>query len=176
MRRQNNDIPHLARQTEQADGYYGNDASMDMVEASGLRQKPKAVAAIYRLREFVLSKSRGGRDLIGLFYGYNRHVRDLFIHYPKLLVKSGVFIAAALPVIEALNDGEGDKVIITEKVLAPSLEFFNALAAADEASGSTGLASEIRAKLQQLSPETLNGVTAAAALARLDFSWGPPTR
>lgn len=138
--------------------------------ATEVAQIANRVAALRTLREFrrsVLSTTAEGRTIAALYSRHTGRVAYLFMRDGDLLQKGAAFVAAALPVARSMVDGAGEATALTEQTLTPSIEFANALIAADDRHAGGPLSADVRQVLRLLSPETLEGVSAAQALRRM---------
>lgn len=145
----------------------GECAATAATEVAQIASRIAALRTLRELRRTVLSTTPEGREIAALYSRHTGRVAYLFTRDEDLLRRGATFVAAVLPVARALVDGAGEQTPLTRQTLAPSIEFANALMEADDRHGGGRLSADVRRVLRQLSPETLEGVSAAHALRRM---------
>jgi hypothetical protein len=111
--------------------------------------------ALYALRDEVLAATVRGQHYIDLFDAHNTEILAWLMHGEGLYDFGAPAFLAWMPAFEALVNGRGATVVITEQQIADVEEFFARLSTF----ASPGLAQVIADEIAFVQPETLVGLT-----------------
>jgi uncharacterized repeat protein (TIGR01451 family) len=153
-------------------GYYElcDDPSTIPTPAVPPRRAPEATLVLtdpflfYRLRDRVFHETAGGRRATRLYYQYNADLMQAALTDPTILEPARTSLVAWLPALEALVEGRGADVTVTNDQVTGLTAFLEALRAA---AGDT-LRQAIDRERALVDPSSWAGLTMEQALAGLE--------
>jgi hypothetical protein len=119
-------VHQLASSTQPASLNDANISSGFAFAASNLDRIASQAALLYRVRDEVLN-AEGGQYYIDLYYANSAEIADILNAHSELAVQGLDVIDALTPGLEALPDGQGDTVTITDLQVQQSQAFLDSL-------------------------------------------------
>jgi len=128
---------------------------------------------LYRVRDELLNTTSEGQRLSDLYYTYIPNIVQVLISHPELSDSSFETMNLFAPSLQALLDGEGDSVTLTEEQVQGLQSFLDALIQY----GDEDLQSVISAELEKHPLENFVGLTIDEAWSQIngyEFEWLSP--
>jgi hypothetical protein len=136
-------------------------------------QVSELTTLLYRVRDEILSQSPEGQRLTTLYYTYAPDIAELLLADENLFDQGGSVLMSFAPGLQAMLDGEGDTVTITEKQVLDAQAFLDELIER----GDPDLQAVIRAELERHPLDAMIGMTMDDAWAYTNgykLTWRPP--
>jgi hypothetical protein len=141
-----------------------------VVDSVGPIGSVRARNNLHTLRAFrdeLLARSDRGRELVGAYVSFSPRVLLLFIQHPSLRKEAARVIEEITPIARAMlraSDAGDSKPVITAQSVDMVTRFAKSLADADRKyRGGGSLAKTIRARLAEINPKSLIGLSAREA-------------
>jgi len=116
----------------------------------------RAAVTLYRTRDQLMSRTPAGQRYIDLYYAHTGQISRLLVKDPALRRQAAGLLRAVVPGLEALLNGDGDKVVVTPATIRQLQALLDGLAAADQGGD---LAKTISHERSRLKLESLAGLT-----------------
>lgn len=153
--------PYLAPNTEKSSSTFLHTETVDLA------------TLLYRIRDEILSTTPEGERLTELYYAYIPNIIQVLMEHPELSDSSIATLHLFAPSLQALLNGEGSSVIVTEEQAQGLQSFLDALIQY----GDEDLQSVISAELEKHPLENLAGLTMDEAWNQIngyEFEWLQP--
>jgi hypothetical protein len=148
-------------------------SSLRSVESLDLTDPFAREELIYRLRDEVMSQSSEGQRLATLYYEHSLEITILMLSDAELYNQGFEVLDSFLPGLQAMVDGQGDTISITEEQVQAAQAFLDEL----ETRGSPELQQAIESEREHLPLENMIGMTMNEAWGYTNgykLEWLPP--
>lgn len=157
----------------EVDSFAGKVAVVGYHALTSLQESAELVALLTQVRDDVMAGTPGGDHLINLYADFSPELAKIILTRPELEQEGREVIDLFIPHLEALVEGKGDEIFITQEQVAAVASFLDHLS---EASGEE-LQATIEKEQNRLHLDDLAGLTMEDAWNQVHgyaLSWLPP--